>query len=347
VLELAQGSTRRLPKAGAGVGKSSRSFLSLLVVWSLSAVVALAVAPQQRGPMPKPVPAKRKPPGNAESQPIVRSVNLVLVPVTVMDPYDRLVTGLEADNFRVYENGVQQEITHFSEDDVPVSIGVIFDSSGSMADKINREKQAAMQFFQTANPQDEFFLVDFSNRAELISPFTSDINELRDRLMFTRDSGRTALFDAIYLGLSEMRGAHNSRKALLIISDGGENHSRYTERDVEEFLRESDVELYAIGVYEPLSDRFRTPEEGEGPALLQELCQMSGGRVFPITNVSEMPDIAEKISMLLRNQYVLGYRPSDPANNGKWRKIKVELRPPRGLPPLRAYYKRGYYAPQP
>ena len=324
---------RLLPPALAGV--------------ALFVAMAVAVCAQQRGPINAPAPAQPRLPANAIGQPLRRNVNLVLVPVTVMDPYDRLVTGLDADNFRIYENGVQQEITHFSEDDVPISIGLVFDASGSMADKINREKQAAMQFLQTANPQDEFFLVDFSNRAELISPFTSDISLLRRRLMFTRDAGRTALFDAIYLGLSEMRMAHNSRKALLIISDGGENHSRYSEGDVREFLKESDVQLYAIGVYEPLADRFRTPEEGEGPELLQELAQMSGGRVFPVSNVNEIPDIAEKISMLLRNQYVLGYKPSDHDNNGKWRRIKVVLQPPRGLPPLRAYYKRGYYAPGP
>jgi Ca-activated chloride channel homolog len=329
------------------VAQRLRTLLSSLVVVVLSASVAVAVVAQQQGPMKKPVPPKPAPPANAVGKPLLRSVNMVLVPVTVLDPYQRLVTGLEADNFRVYEDGVQQEIVHFSEDDVPISIGVIFDASSSMSDKLAKAKMAAMQFFQTANPQDEFFLVDFSNRAELISPFTSDISQLRDRLMFTRDAGRTALFDAIYLGLSQMRGAHNSRKALLIISDGGENHSRYSERDVREFLRESDVQLYAIGVYEPLADRFRTPEEGEGPALLQELAEMSGGRVFPVSNINELPDIASKISMELRNQYVLGYKPSNHDNNGKWRKIKVELRPPRGLPPLRPYYKNGYYAPGP
>jgi Ca-activated chloride channel family protein len=297
--------------------------------------------------MKPPVPPKPQLPANEIGSPLRRNVNMVLVPVTVVDPYDRLVTGLQQDNFRVFEDGVEQEITHFSEDDVPISIGVIFDMSGSMSDKINKSKMAALQFFKTANPQDEFFLVDFSDRAELVSPFTTDLNILRNNLMYSRGRGRTALFDAIYLGLSEMRGAHNSRKALLIISDGGENHSRYSENDIREYLRESDVQLYAIGIYEPLADRFRTPEEGEGPELLDELAQMSGGRVFPVRNLNELPDIATKISMELRNQYVIGYKPSDLTNNGKWRKIKIRLRPPRGLPPLRVYYRRGYYAPGP
>jgi Ca-activated chloride channel family protein len=308
------------------------------------AAMAAPAAAQKPGPM-QPHPPKTKPPANAVGHPMRVNVDMALVPVTVLDPYGRLVTGLERDNFRVYEDNVEQEVTRFSEEDVPISIGVIFDISGSMSDKIDKSKSAALQFFKTANPQDEFFMVDFSDRASLVSPFTSNLDVLRNRLMFTRSTGRTALFDAIYLGLSEMRGAHNSRKALLIISDGGENHSRYSERDLREYLREADVQLYAIGIYEPLGDRGRTQEEGEGPALLEELAEMSGGRVFPVSNVNQLPDIATKISMELRNQYVLGYRPSNHAKDGKWRKIKIRLRPPRGLPPLSVYYKRGYYAP--
>lgn len=271
---------------------------------------------------------------------------MVLVPVTVVDPYGRLVTGLDESNFRIFEDGVEQEVVYFAEQDVPISIGVIFDLSGSMSDKIDKSRLAALQFFKTANPQDEFFLVDFNDRAQLISPFTSDIDLLRNRMLFgRRPGGRTALFDGIYLGLSEMRGAHNSRKALLIISDGGENHSRYSERDLREFLREADVQLYAIGIYEPLSSRWRTPEEGQGPALLEELAEMSGGRVFPVTNLNELPDIATKISMELRNQYVVGYKPSNRRHDGKWRKITVKLRPPRGLPPLTVYFRHGYMGP--
>jgi Ca-activated chloride channel family protein len=280
------------------------------------------------------------------NRPIRMDVDMVLVPVTVVDPYGRLVTGLDQSNFRIFEDGIEQEVVYFAEQDVPISIGVIFDLSGSMSDKIDKSRLAALQFFRTANPQDEFFLVDFNDRAQLVSPFTSDIDLLRNRMLFgRRPGGRTALFDGIYLGLSEMRGAHNSRKALLIISDGGENHSRYSERDLREFLREADVQLYAIGIYEPLSSRWRTPEEGQGPALLEELAEMSGGRVFPVTNLNELPDIATKISMELRNQYVVGYKPSNRRRDGKWRKIKVQLRPPRGLPPLTVYFRHGYMAP--
>ena len=270
-------------------------------------------------------------------------VDMALVNVTVTDPYGRLVTGLEQDNFRVYEDNAEQEIVRFSSEDVPISIGVIFDMSGSMADKFEKSRLAAVQFFKTANPQDEFCLVNFNDRAQLASPFTASVEELQDRLLYTSARGQTALFDGIYLGLSQMKGARNSKKALLIISDGGDNHSRYTEFDVRRFLKEADVQLYAIGIYE--QGEAPTIEEKNGPALLTDMTEATGGRTFRVDNLSDLPDIASKISMELRNQYVLGYRPSNRARDGKWRKIKVRLRPPKGLPPLQIYARTGYFAP--
>ena len=272
-------------------------------------------------------------------------VDLALVNVTVTDPYSRLVTGLDPENFRVFEDNVEQEIVHFSSEDVPVSIGVIFDLSGSMANKVAKSREAAIQFFKTANPQDEFFLVSFNERAELTSVFTSSIEELQTRMMFTAARGRTALLDAIYLGLSQLRGAHNAKRALLIISDGGDNHSRYNEGDIKRLVKESDSQLYAIGVYEPSGYRGRTPEELNGPALLSEVTDMTGGRVFAVENLNDLPDIAAKIGMELRNQYVLGYHPSNRAHDARWRKIKVKLRAPKGLPPLNVFARTGYYAP--
>jgi Ca-activated chloride channel family protein len=278
-----------------------------------------------------------------KGKPLTTQTEMTLVNVTVTDPYGRLVTGLEQENFRVFEDGSEQEIMKFSSEDVPVSIGVIFDMSGSMSDKIDKSRLAAVQFFRTANPQDEFFLINFNDRAQLVSPFTESVEELQNRLMYTAAHGMTALFDGIYLGLSQMKGAHNTKKALLIISDGGDNHSRYTETDVRKFVQEADVQIYAIGLYEP--DGGPTPEEREGPALLSELTQMTGGRTFAVHSLNDLPDIATKISMELRNQYVLGYKPSNHTHDGKWRKIKVKLRPPKGLPPLNVYARTGYFAP--
>jgi Ca-activated chloride channel homolog len=269
--------------------------------------------------------------------------DIALVNVSVTDPYGRLVTGLEQENFRVFEDNVEQEIVRFSSEDVPISIGVIFDMSASMTDKIDKSRLAAVQFFRTANPQDEFLLVNFNDRAQLANTFTGSVEELQSHLMFTAAKGQTALLDGIYLGLSEMKGARNAKKALLIISDGGDNHSRYSEEDIRKYAKEADVQIYAIGLFEPGGGP--TPEERNGPELLAELTLLTGGRAFMVKTLNDLPDIATKISMELRNQYVVGYRPSDRAHDGKWRKIKIKLRPPKGLPPLTVYAKNGYYAP--
>ncbi len=272
-------------------------------------------------------------------------VDLALLNVTVTDPYNRLVTGLEPDNFRVYEDNIEQEVVTFSAEDVPISIGVIFDFSGSMSNKVGKAREAAVQFFKTANPQDEFFLVSFNERAELTSSFTNSVEDLQSRMMLTAPKGRTALLDALYLGLSQMRGAHNAKRALLILSDGGDNHSRYNESDIKRLVKEADTQLYAIGIFDPIGSRNRSPEELAGPSLLSEVTEMTGGRVFNVERLEELPDIASKIGMELRNQYVLGYRPSNKAHDARWRKVKIKLRAPKGLPPLSVFSKTGYYAP--
>jgi Ca-activated chloride channel family protein len=277
--------------------------------------------------------------------PIQVDVNLVVVNVTVTDPYDRIVTGLEQGNFQVFDEKVEQQIAAFSTEDAPISVGLIFDSSGSMGDKILKSREAALQFFKTSNPQDEFLLINFNERPNLISGFTGKFEDVQDRLLFVKSSGRTALLDAIYLGLSEARKATTSRKALLVISDGGDNNSRYTKNDVQSAVREGDVQIYAVGIFEALAARTRTPEEAGGPSLLAELAEVSGGRMFSVEDVNELPDIVEKISVELRNQYVIGYKPSNLVRDGRWRRIRVKLNPPKGLPPLQVYARTGYYAP--
>ena len=272
-------------------------------------------------------------------------VDLALVNVTVTDPYDRPVTGLDPSNFRVFENNVEQEVVTFSSEDIPVSVGIIFDNSGSMANKIARSREAVIDFLKTSNPEDEFFFVSFNESAELGSGFTNNITDLQSQIMLTGPHGRTALLDAIYLGLSHMGGAHNSRRALLILSDGGDNHSRYNENDVKRLVREADTQLYAIGIFDPLEYRSRSPEELNGPSLLAEITEMTGGRLFAVENLNELADTAAKIGIELRNQYTLGYRPSNKTHDARWRKIKIKLRAPRGLPPLKVYAKTGYYAP--
>src|SRR5258708_1959381 len=196
-----------------------------------------------------------------------------------------------------------------------------------------------------ANPQDEFFLVSFNDRAELISAFTDSGDELQRRLLSASGKGRTGFLDAIYLGLSEMRTARNEKRALLIISDGGDNNSRYNEKDIKRLAREANTQLYSIGIFDPLEYRNRTPEELNGPSLLNEVTELSGGRAFTVENINDLPDIAAKIGAELRNQYILGYRPSDKSHDARWRKVKIKLRAPKGLPPLSVSAKTGYYGP--
>ena len=273
---------------------------------------------------------------------IKMNVDMTLVNVSVTDSFSNSVTWLNKENFEVYEDGVEQEISAFSSEDVPISVGLIFDMSGSMGNKFDRARQAAVQFLRTANPRDEFFLVRFNDRTEPASRFTSSTEELESRIMFTVAGGRTALLDAVYLGLDQIRNAHNARRALLIISDGGDNHSLYDEADIRSTLKESDCQLYAMGIF----DRHhisRKSEERHGWSLLSELVEMTGGRVFPVSKLTDLPDIAAKIGMELRNQYVLGYKPPD--SRHAWRKIKVKLNAPQGLPPVKVYARAGYYAP--
>src|ERR1700758_1328716 len=296
--------------------------------------------------VPKPDPAAadvvKESAFSTHERPMKVSVDLVLVPVTITDPMNRLVTGLDKDNFAVFEGKNQQEIRSFSSEDAPVSLGVIFDMSGSMSSKIERAREAVVEFFKTANPQDEFFMITFADKPEEVSDFTQSIEDIQGKLVYTIPKGRTALLDAIYLGVSKMRQAKYPKRALLVISDGGDNHSRYTEGEIKSVVKEADLLMYAIGIY----DRYMsTPEEQLGPALLSDLTELTGGRAFTIDNPNDLADVSTKIWIELRNQYVLGYRPKNPAHDGKWRKIKVKLIPPKGLPPLRVYAKTGYYAP--
>ena len=278
-------------------------------------------------------------------QSVRMDVELSLVNITVTDPYGRIVTGLEAGSFRVFEDNVEQEVVTFSSEDVPISVGVILDLSGSMANKIGEAKEAAMQFFKSANPEDEFLLVTVSEHAQLNSGFTTRIEDLGNTLLSGSAKGRTALLDAVYLGVSQMKNAHDAKRALLIISDGGDNNSRYNERDIRRLIREANTQLYTIGIFDPLGYRSRTPEELNGPSLLSELTELSGGRAFDVKSASELADIAAKVGMELRNQFILGYHPSNKAHDAHWRKIKVKLLTPKGLPPLTVHAKPGYYAP--
>ena len=328
---------------------SARLFLAVLLIFSVCGAHPLLaqtltedvhIQPRVQPPAPK-VP-ELDPAFNTHTKPYKKDVELVLVPVTITDPLNRLVTGLDRENFNLFEGKDRQEIKTFSSEDAPVSIGVIFDMSGSMGSKIERAREAVVEFFKTANPQDEFFMITFADKPQEIADFTSSVDDIQGRLIYTVPGGRTALLDAIYLGVTKMRQAKYPKKALLIISDGGDNHSRYTEGEIRSMVKEADVLIYAIGIYDHY---FPTEEERLGPTLLSDITELTGGRAFTIDNPNDLADVSTKIGIELRNQYVIGYRPTNPVRDGKWRKIKVKLLPPKGLPPLKVYAKTGYYAP--
>jgi Ca-activated chloride channel homolog len=314
---------------------SLTGIVALLCLCTLSAFGAEGTGPAGAADQPR------------NSRPVDLRVNktLVLINVTVTDPLNRFVTGLEREHFRLYEDKVQQEITAFSSEDAPISIGLVFDTSGSMGPKLQKSRQAAAEFFKTANPADEFFLVQFNDRPQLTTPFTTDTDKIQSDLTFTQSKGRTALLDGVYLAMHEMKKARNPRKALLIISDGGDNSSRYTETEIKNAVREADVQIFSIGIFESLGNRGRTPEEAAGPGLLNDLAEQTGGREYTVENVAELPDIAAKIGTELRNEYILGYTPKNRERDGKYRRVQVKLNQPRGLPPLKAYFRLGYYAP--
>jgi len=249
---------------------------------------------------------------------------------------------LVRDNFTVYEGNQPQQIRYFSNEDSPISVGLILDVSSSMQDKIDTERAAVEQFFNNANPEDDYFAITFNNQPRILSDVARSITGIETELGLVKPSGSTALLDAVYLGLSKLRDAHYSRRALVIISDGGDNSSRYKLREIKSLIAESDVMVYAIGIFG--TSPFKSFEEAMGGRWLSSMTDVTGGKTTTIQDVSRLPEECASLSRELRNQYVLGYRPNDRAADGKWRKIKINVSRPSDTDQLRSYYRRGYYA---
>ena len=270
---------------------------------------------------------------------------LVVVPVTVTDSTNRFILGLDRKDFQLFEDGAEQRIQQFGGEDAPLSIGLLVDVSGSMGAKIETSREAVAEFLKTMNLQDEAFLIEFSDQAKLITGFTKKMAEIRDKLQSMESQGLTALLDAVDLGLVEMKRARNPRKALLIISDGGDNHSRYTAKEIKDLVREADVQIYSMGVFERLPGLRLTQAELSGPHLLSEISEQTGGRAIAASNSAALPGIARRIGIELRNQYILAYAPSNEQHDGKYRHVQVKLKQPEALPPLKTRWRLGYYAP--
>ena len=264
-------------------------------------------------------------------------VDTVLVRVAVTDPLNRYVVGLDREHFRVFENKVEQTISHFSNDKAPITVGVILDTSGSMGDNILSARTSVMRFLEQGDSRDEYFLLGFSDRSNLIQDFTSSGETIQNQVSFTNPKGRTALYDAIYLGLEKMSGAKNDKKALIVITDGEDNTSRYTFREVKDFVKESETQIYVIG---------ERGELGYGRGVINEIVRLTGGRAFFPHNFKQLDYFVDLIHTELRNQYVLGYVPLSKEFDGEWRKLQIKLNPPEGLPKLNVRAREGYFAPK-
>jgi Ca-activated chloride channel homolog len=274
-------------------------------------------------------------------------VDLVLVPTTVTDHRNRPIVDLHEQDFGIYEDNAQQQIRYFGEEDAPISVGLILDVSKSMSNKIDTERAAVAEFFKNANPQDDYFVISLADRPQLIADTTQSLEEIERKLALVIPDGHTSLLDAIYLGVSKMRTARYPRRALLIISDGGDNHSHYTLKETKSMVQESDVMVYAIGIFDTMPvPVFKSLEERLGQKLLTEVTAAGGGRTIPADKREKVPSIASTVSWELRQQYVLGYKSSNGVHDGKWRNIKVLVTASVRDSPLRAHYKRGYIAPE-
>ena len=264
-------------------------------------------------------------------------VDTVVVRVTVTDPLNRYVVGLEKDHFRVFENSLEQSLTHFSNDKSPISVGIIMDMSGSMGDNILSARSSVIRFLEQGDPEDEYFLVTFNERSALVRDFTNRSENIRNEVSIKNPKGRTALYDAMYLGLEKIRDGRHQKKALIVITDGEDNSSRYTFSELKDYVKESDVQIYVIG---------ERGDMGYGRSIISEIVRMTGARAFFPNNFKQLDYFCDLIHSELRNQYLVGYTPTNSRSDGSWRKLKVQLDPPEGMPKLKVRAKEGYFAPR-
>jgi Ca-activated chloride channel homolog len=279
-------------------------------------------------------------PGPVQNDKVKLNTAIVNVIISVTDPYGRFVTGLGKDHFDVFDDKVKQNIEHFSDEDAPVSLGVVYDVSGSMKERIARSVRALRRFIETSHDDDDFFLIGFNDRAKLVQDFTTSGDQIASHLMFVAPKGSTALYDAAYLAVEKVQQGRHKKKALLIISDGQDNNSRYTYKELRNRVKEADVQIYAIGITDPASDS----QAGFGRSILEEMTRMTGGRAFfpNAYNEPELIEICTRIALELRHQYSIAFYPTDVTSQAKWHKVQVKVNPPKGLGRLSLSYKDGY-----
>jgi Ca-activated chloride channel family protein len=270
-------------------------------------------------------------------------VDLVTLNAWVTDPHNRYVTDLTPERFQLFEDKVEQKIENVSSEDIAASVGIILDVSGSMKDKLAKARDAALTFLKMGNRNDEYFLIEFSDRARVVQDFTGSTSNLQSRLVFTEAKGRTSLFDAIYLGLEKLKQGTNPRKALLLITDGEDNRSRYTYSNVRQFLREQDVQVHSIGI---LSSTDPSISYGwSSRALLEKLSDETGGLAFFPDSVNELQGMCSTIAIAMQHQYFIAYRSTNTVKDGRWRKLTLKITSPKGAGRLHVKARNGYYAP--
>lgn len=276
----------------------------------------------------------------AGSRPLTIDVDLVLVPAVVTDSQNRPLTSLRKQDFALFEGKSPQDIKYFNEEDAPISVGILLDTSGSMKNKYALARQALSEFFRNSNRDDDYFVITYSTRPQVSADTTQSAEQIESELASIVPHGSTPLLDAIYLGLTKLKRARYERRALLILSDGGDNNSRYRAKEIRAMVEESEVQIYAMGIFSPITLSI---EDAQGKKLLSQISEATGGRAVFLSSAEKLPEVATVFSRELRSQYVLGYRPTNLMHDGKPRRItvKVTASPEDSV---QVYYKRQYLA---
>jgi Ca-activated chloride channel family protein len=314
---------------------------SRLTLFAQSAAPTLALNSPSTDPLPRAGGSPEAAARQSRDRSMRVSVNMVLVPVSVTDVMDRPVMNLQKEDFSLFQDEQQQQLEYFTTEDAPISVGLLLDLSKSMTNKFDMERAAVSEFFRNANQQDDYFVITFADRPKLVTSATQSIDTIQSNLAAQTPDGNTAMFDAISEGADRMRAADHGRKALLIISDGGDNHSRHHMKQIKKLLQDSDVEVYAIGIFD--IGPFKTVEEALGRKWLSQITDATGGRTLTVDSKDKVPAAAAAISREIRNRYVLGYHPSESQNTLR-RKIRVQVASATSTSPVHAHYKSGYTA---
>ncbi len=275
-------------------------------------------------------------------------VEEVQLPISVLDKDGRPVNGLTKNDFAIFEDNVQQQIKVFKHEDIPLSLGLVIDNSGSMRNKRERVNSAALTFARESNPEDETFIVNFDDAAYLEQDFTGSIGDLIDALDNIDTRGETALYDAVYLSVDHVKAGKKDKRVLLLISDGEDNVSKYGLNKVIDTLRESKVTLYAIGLLEENDQRgglFKKPPSKKAKEVLQKFAEITGGQAYFPKSLDEVEELVKDIAHEIRNHYTVSYTPSNRKLDGSWREIRVKVNPPKTTPKVTVHTKQGYFAP--